>query len=57
MADVPPPGSYPVQAVVVRRFGAVGGYALELAGLRGLRTIAVAAARDEELVRRLGACF
>jgi len=35
--------------------GALGGYALELAGLRGLRTVAVAAERDEELVRGLGA--
>ena len=35
--------------------GAVGGFALELAALRGLRTVAVAAPDDEELVRRLGA--
>jgi NADPH:quinone reductase len=35
--------------------GAVGGFALELAALRGLRTVAVAAPRDEELVRELGA--
>ena len=35
--------------------GALGGFALELAALRGLRTVAVAAAPDEELVRRLGA--
>jgi NADPH:quinone reductase len=35
--------------------GALGGFALELAALRGLRTVAVAAPRDEELVRRLGA--
>lgn len=35
--------------------GALGGYALELAGLRGLRTVAVAGGRDEELVRGLGA--
>ena len=35
--------------------GAVGGFALELAALRGLRTVAVAAPGDEELVRRLGA--
>jgi NADPH:quinone reductase-like Zn-dependent oxidoreductase len=35
--------------------GALGGYALELARLRGLRTVAVAAPRDEELVRQLGA--
>ena len=35
--------------------GALGGFALELAALRGLRTVAVAAPRDEELVRGLGA--
>ena len=35
--------------------GALGGFALELARLRGLRTVAVAAPRDEELVRGLGA--
>lgn len=35
--------------------GALGGYALELAGLRGLRTVAIAAERDEKLVRGLGA--
>ena len=35
--------------------GAVGGFALELAALRGLRTVAVAAPGDEKLVRRLGA--
>jgi NADPH2:quinone reductase len=35
--------------------GALGGYALELAGLRGLRTVAVAAEPDEQLVRGLGA--
>ena len=35
--------------------GAVGGFAIELAALRGLRTVAVAAPDDEELVRRLGA--
>ena len=35
--------------------GALGGYALQLAALRGLRTVAVAAPGDEELVRRLGA--
>ncbi len=35
--------------------GALGGFALELAALRGLRTVAVAALGDEELVRRLGA--
>jgi NADPH2:quinone reductase len=35
--------------------GALGGFALELAVLRGLRTVAVAAPRDEVLVRELGA--
>jgi NADPH:quinone reductase len=35
--------------------GALGGFALELAALRGLRTVAVAGPQDEELVRRLGA--
>jgi len=35
--------------------GAVGGYVLQLAALRGVRTIAVASAADEALVRELGA--
>ena len=35
--------------------GALGGFALELAALRGLRTVAVAAPGDEKLVRWLGA--
>ena len=35
--------------------GGVGGYAVELAKHRGLTVIASAGARDEELVRRLGA--
>lgn len=35
--------------------GALGGYALQLAALRGLRTIAVASPDDEDLVRELGA--
>jgi NADPH:quinone reductase len=35
--------------------GAVGGYVLELAKLRGVHTVAVASADDEELVRELGA--
>jgi NADPH:quinone reductase-like Zn-dependent oxidoreductase len=35
--------------------GAVGGFALELAALRGLRTVAVARVEDEPLVRALGA--
>jgi NADPH:quinone reductase len=35
--------------------GALGGYALELAVLRGLRTVAVAGPGDEALMRRLGA--
>jgi NADPH:quinone reductase len=35
--------------------GAVGGYAIELGKLAGLRVLADAAAKDEELVRALGA--
>ncbi|MEU0564507.1 NADP-dependent oxidoreductase [Nonomuraea sp. NPDC005983] len=35
--------------------GAVGGYLVELAALRGLRVVAVAGPGDEELVRGLGA--
>ncbi|MFE5587920.1 NADP-dependent oxidoreductase [Kitasatospora sp. NPDC056531] len=35
--------------------GAVGGFAIELAALRGLRVVAVAGAGDEALVRSLGA--
>lgn len=35
--------------------GALGGFALELAALRGLRTVALAGAGDEALVRQLGA--
>ncbi|WP_410812610.1 NADP-dependent oxidoreductase [Micromonospora sp. 067-2] len=35
--------------------GGVGGLLLELAALRGIRTVALADARDEELVRSLGA--
>jgi NADPH:quinone reductase len=35
--------------------GGLGGFMLELAALRGLRTVAVARARDEQLVRTLGA--
>jgi hypothetical protein len=35
--------------------GAVGGFAVELAALRGLRVVAVAGAADEELVRGPGA--
>ena len=35
--------------------GALGGFTLELARLRGLRTVAVASRRDETLVRELGA--
>ncbi|RSM37513.1 NADP-dependent oxidoreductase [Amycolatopsis balhimycina DSM 5908] len=35
--------------------GAVGGYAVALAKVRGLRVVAVAAAADEELVRGFGA--
>jgi NADPH:quinone reductase len=35
--------------------GALGGFTLQLAALRGLRTIATAAPKDEALVRELGA--
>ena len=35
--------------------GALGGFAVQLGALRGLRVVAVAAARDEALVRGLGA--
>jgi NADPH:quinone reductase len=35
--------------------GALGGFALELAALRRIQTVAVAGPQDEELVRRLGA--
>ncbi len=35
--------------------GALGGFALELASIRGLRTVAVASPQDEALVRQLGA--
>ncbi|MCO5995155.1 NADP-dependent oxidoreductase [Actinoallomurus rhizosphaericola] len=35
--------------------GAVGGFATELAALRGIRVVAVAGEGDEDLVRRLGA--
>jgi NADPH:quinone reductase-like Zn-dependent oxidoreductase len=35
--------------------GAVGGYVLELAKLRGVHTVAVASADDEPLVRQIGA--
>jgi NADPH:quinone reductase len=35
--------------------GAAGGFAVELAALCGLRTVAVAASQDEHLVRELGA--
>ncbi len=35
--------------------GALGGFALELAALRGLRTVAIASAGDESLVHGLGA--
>lgn len=35
--------------------GALGGFALQLAALRGLRTVAIASPGDEALVRRLGA--
>lgn len=35
--------------------GALGGFALELAAIRGLRTLAVSSPRDEALTRQLGA--
>ena len=35
--------------------GALGGFVLEMAALRGLQTVAVAATYDEEIVRQLGA--
>ncbi len=41
--------------LVTSAAGALGGFALELAALRGLRTVAVAGWEDEPLVRRLGA--
>ncbi|NES15729.1 MULTISPECIES: NADP-dependent oxidoreductase [Micromonospora] len=37
--------------------GGVGGLVLELAAMRGIRTVAVAGKEDEELVRRLGAAW
>ena len=37
--------------------GALGGFAVELATLRGLRVVAAAGAEDEELVRSLGATW
>ncbi|NEA57455.1 NADP-dependent oxidoreductase [Streptomyces sp. SID13666] len=37
--------------------GALGGYAVELAALRGLRVVAVAGAADESSVRALGAAY
>ena len=37
--------------------GAVGGFAVELAAVRGLRVVAVAGAADEPLVRELGATW
>lgn len=46
----------PGQALLVTgAAGGVGGFALELARLRGLRTVAVASPEDESLVRSLGA--
>lgn len=35
--------------------GGVGGFVLQLAALRGIRTVAVASAADEQLVREMGA--
>lgn len=49
-------GTRPGDTVLVTgAAGGVGGFALELARLRGLRTVAVAGGDDEPLVRRLGA--
>ncbi len=49
-------GLQPGQTLLVTgAAGAVGGFVLELAALRGLRTVALVAACDEQLVRGLGA--
>ncbi|MFF1922875.1 NADP-dependent oxidoreductase [Streptomyces sp. NPDC058221] len=48
----PEPGT---TLLVTGAAGAVGGYAVELAALRGLRVVAYAAAEDEALVRGAGA--
>lgn len=48
----PEPGA---TLLVTGAAGAVGGYAVELAALRGLRVVACAGARDEEFVRGAGA--
>ncbi|GAB2581833.1 NADP-dependent oxidoreductase [Streptomyces capparidis] len=47
-----PPGE---TLLVTGAAGAVGGFAVELGALRGLRVVAVAGAADEDLVRTLGA--
>ncbi|MDQ6807039.1 MAG: zinc-binding dehydrogenase [Actinomycetota bacterium] len=41
--------------LVTGAVGGVGGFVLQLAKLRGLRTLAVASGRDERLARELGA--
>jgi NADPH:quinone reductase len=51
LADLQPGQSL----LVTGAAGGVGGFVVELARLRGLRTIALASARDEDLVRSLGA--
>ncbi|WP_327171385.1 NADP-dependent oxidoreductase [Streptomyces sp. NBC_01336] len=48
----PEPGA---TLLVTGAAGAVGGYAVELAALRGVRVVAGAAARDEVFVRKAGA--
>jgi NADPH2:quinone reductase len=49
-----PPGA---SLLVTGAAGSVGGYAVQLAALRGLRVAAVAGADDEDLVRDLGATW
>src|SRR5256885_1591745 len=50
------PASEPGQWLLVTgAAGGVGGFAIELAALSGVRTVAVAAEGDEEVVRQLGA--
>ncbi|MEU8800756.1 NADP-dependent oxidoreductase [Spirillospora sp. NPDC048819] len=51
LLGLPPGGTL----LVTGAAGAVGGYAVELAALRGLRIVGSASAADEALVRRLGA--
>ncbi|MEV8636617.1 NADP-dependent oxidoreductase [Streptosporangium sp. NPDC051023] len=53
LLDLPEGGT----VLVTGAAGGVGGYAVELAVLRGLRVVAVAGAEDEKLVRGFGAEF